>query len=117
MSTVERKYRMTRIGTGDYILPANDGETFWRISKYSDGPSYGLYEWKRDRTFWGAWKWHSALAIQKADDPLDWENWDQWVGACATRQEAINGALNWKPPEPVKPKGSLRDAIRTMIET
>lgn len=46
MSTTERKYAMTRIATGDYLLPSNDARTIWRIERYTDGPSLGL-DWPR----------------------------------------------------------------------
>jgi len=45
--TTARKYVMTRIDKGDYLLPSNDGETLWRIRQYMDGPSWGLLDWPR----------------------------------------------------------------------
>lgn len=90
----ERKYAMTKIDAGDYLLPANDGETLWRLKTYTEGPSSGL-DWPRDREVWGLWKWRpSAVArVHGRVDPDDWEDWEFWEGLCETRQEAIDAAL------------------------
>lgn len=88
-AAAERKYRMLRVGTGDYILPSNDRKTIWRIARYEDGPSHGLVGMARDRDFWGAWKWTST----SPPDP-EWDDrWALMADMYDTRQQAIDFAL------------------------
>lgn len=93
--TAERRYVMTRISAGDYLLPSNDQATLWRISRYVD-------EWEdetgRNRRVdrWAYAKYHGAIAAAlDADDLLDWENWHHW-GSYPTRAEAAEAAARWK---------------------
>lgn len=67
-STPQRKYALTRIGPGDYLLPSNDGQTIWRIAKYEDGPSHGVEGMDRDRDFWGVWKWNERGHPHEVED-------------------------------------------------
>lgn len=32
--TVERVYQLTKVSSGDWLLPSNDGNTVWRICQY-----------------------------------------------------------------------------------
>lgn len=75
-STPQRKYALTKIAAGDYLLPSNDAQTIWRITAYTDGPSNGL-EIPKDRKFWGLWRWDSACYASRSGvvDPDDWEQW------------------------------------------
>ena len=87
---IERKYVLTKIAAGDYLLPSNDGKTIWRIMRYEDGPSYSL-DWPKDRMVWGAWSWRGDL------DRVDPDAWDMWACGsqwCDTRQQAIDEALS-----------------------
>jgi hypothetical protein len=91
----ERKYVMTRVGRGDYLLPGNDGTTLWRLRTYEDGPSHGL-DWPRDLTFWGIWKWDRSLVADSdldTVDPGDWDRWEHVEGQYESRREAIDAAL------------------------
>jgi hypothetical protein len=90
---IRRKYALTKIACGDYLLPSNDGQTIWRLCTYEDGPSHGLEEWPRDVTLWGVWKWTGA---GDAVDPGDWGQWDMWEGTLQTRAEAIHAALKMR---------------------
>ena len=96
-TATERKYALTRIEAGDYLLPSNDGRTLWRLSTYADGPSYGLVvDWKADRKFWGVWKFDGYFdGSFYPEDMLDWERWEMMDGSCATRQEAVKAALGY----------------------
>ena len=87
-----RKYVMTRLDTGDYLLPSNDGETIWRLSAYVDGPSQGL-DWPSDRQVWGAWRWVGRGSPERAEDIDDWNLWELYTGTLPTRQEAIDEAM------------------------
>lgn len=94
--SVERRYRMTRVRAGCYLLPSNDGETIYRIESYIDGPSMGIEEWPRDIKLWGYWKWigpKNPWNMHPDDDPLDYRYWDQAPGIFNTRREAIEAAL------------------------
>lgn len=94
----ERKYSLTKIRSGDWLLPSNDFKTFWRIRQYEDGPSFGLLDWERDETFWGIWRWrgtedelNKALALEAVDEEPDL--WEYVEGSYARRHEAIDAAL------------------------
>lgn len=91
--TVERKYAMTRLGAGDYLLPSNDARTVWRISRYEDGPSHGLEEWPRDMMVWGAWRYTGPGPAPSEPEHLNWGYWSMETGPCDTRAEAIQEAL------------------------
>lgn len=96
--TTLRKYALSKLSAGDWLLPANDGQSFWRIRQYEDGPSYGIEGWVRDRTLWGVWRWEGdlkelskLLAVEEPDrEPALWEFYD---GTYARRSEAITAAL------------------------
>ena len=89
-ATVERKYALTRIKAGDYLLPSNDGNTIWRIAKYVEGPSTGIEDWPRDRDVWGVWRrTGSGLYV----DLNDWDCFAFHGGMYNTRADAIAGAL------------------------
>jgi hypothetical protein len=98
---MDRNYSLIKIAQGDYLLPSNDGQTLWRIRRYEDGPSYGLEEWPRDRTFWGAWKYIGRIPWQDGLDSETYENLvydsDDWTGPVdwesTTRAQAIDAAL------------------------
>lgn len=96
----ERKFALTRLAAGDYLLPGNDGLTLWRIARYEDGPSHGLQDWPRDIEFWGAWRWDYNLGPNTIDR-LDTDTWDQWSLAHTfhdTRASAIRAALDDTEP-------------------
>lgn len=89
----DRKYAMTKIGKGDYLLPSNDGKTIWRIRRYTDGPSGGL-DWDADRDLWGIWRWlGSSLTAFNGACVDDWSQWDFMEGFHDTRKEAVDAAL------------------------
>lgn len=87
----ERKYVLTKVAVGDYLLPSNDGKTIWRIHRYTEGPTTGL-DWPRDRDVWGVWRWPGGSGRPPELD-LRWDHWQFWEGLHATRAEAVNAAL------------------------
>ena len=102
MSTVERKYQLTRITAGDYLLPSNDARTLYRIASYvEDGSlSYtgpGGREQVVRGTYWSVARWHTGLptdADVQSDEFLSWG--PQWVNVetlLPTRSAAIKAAL------------------------
>jgi hypothetical protein len=107
----ERKYALTRIEAGDYLLLSNDGKKLWRVKKIIEGPSSGL-DWPSDREVWGLWEWTGDL------DKLDIEDWNLWnfyEGMHETRHSAIDSALKSKQPQPRRTGGkTLQEAIMSM---
>lgn len=101
---IERKWQMTRLAAGDWLLPSNDRSTVFRISTYED--LYASHDDREEyRTYWGAWRWPRPIqALVREDygyghgyDPLeDWDAWVQIVHYCDTRREAIDAALRWE---------------------
>lgn len=91
----ERKYAMTRVAPGDYLLPSNDGRTLWRLSTYEDGPSYGLDVKWSDRKFWGVWRFDGDFSdgVITGADVEDWNRWELVHGMLGTRREAMESAL------------------------
>jgi hypothetical protein len=86
---IERKYQLIKVKAGDWLLPANDDKTVWRLRQYEDGPSHGL-DWPADKTFWMGHRWEGSA------DEIDIDDWDRWEYEfewCETREEAIQQAL------------------------
>ena len=96
----QRKYALTRIKAGDYLLPGNDGRTLWRIYSYEED---GSGEWcvngkwvKITGTYWGVMKYDPYGVVDFSnlpDDFLEWDRWSSWGSLLATRQAAINEVL------------------------
>lgn len=95
MNGPERKYAMTKISKGDYLLPGNDGKTIYRLEQYEDGPSYGLYDWPRDKLLWAVWRWTGdPNCVDVSDSPARWcDYWELVADVFPTRREAIGRAL------------------------
>lgn len=91
-TTTKRKYALTKVAPGDYLLPSNDAQTVWRIRRYTDGPSAGL-DLPRDREFWGVWRWENSVGIGGAVDIEAWDRWFFHEGLFDTRSEAIDAAM------------------------
>lgn len=84
-NTPKRKYVLTRLTAGDYLLPGNSGKMIFRISKYDDGPP-------EMHTCWGVWEWSGP------NDDLDvtWDpRWEILRGALERREQAIAWALRF----------------------
>lgn len=100
--TVERKYALTKIEAGDYLLLGNDGKTLWRVVKSEDGPSHGLDPkvFPKDFVEWQAWKWTGREHPETVDDlVLGDDRWDYWERG-DSREEAIQAALRSELPKP-----------------
>lgn len=96
-TTPERKFVLTKVGVGDYLLPGNDGRTLWRLRTYEDGASFGLEHYDHDFTRWGLYRYVHPLRsfdIQFTKDELDeWDLWETVDTDFPTRRAAIAEAL------------------------
>lgn len=110
----QRKYVLTRIAAGDYLLPSNDGKKLYRLQKQIEGPSSGL-DWPADKEVWGIFEWTGPL------DEIDIENWDRWdfyEGMHKTRRAAVDAALKPRPAVRERSGGkTLDEAIKSMISS
>lgn len=74
----ERKWQMTRVGAGDYLLPSNDEQTLWRITKYEerDGTLTRGDGTVVNGDFWALWRLRFPLPDYDAvdHDLWDWDN-------------------------------------------
>jgi hypothetical protein len=97
----DRKFAMTKIARGDYLLPSNDRKTLWRLTEYQED---GLSEVSADGknwhkltgTFWQTAKYRGSLAdnAQVPDDFLEWDRWETWETGLLKRKYAVEAALN-----------------------
>jgi hypothetical protein len=93
MTAVERKYALTKIGEGDWLLPSNNAEIIWRIHRPRlTGQTH-------------AWQLHTipVLSFQRIldrnwEDPREWAHWDYDSGGYRTRREAIDAAMGAEAP-------------------
>lgn len=96
----ERKYAMTRVRAGSYLLPSNDGETLWHIYSFEDGRSYGLMD-EPDRTWWACARFNgtfeeasvSVMRDLRDLDYIDSKNWIEMASYMVTLRQAIRAAL------------------------
>ena len=92
-ATVERRYALTRLSAGDYLLPSNDGTTLYRLQRYMDGPSCGIMGWPRDRWMWRVFRWCKPLPCDDIDLGEYFDGWREVSVMHDTRREAIDSAL------------------------
>lgn len=91
----ERKYAMTRLGPGDYLLPSNDAKTLWRITRYEeDGSAIYVNADGSERPltgmYWMTWKYKRPLDSGEA---LNMDEFVPWDLLLPTRAAAIRAAL------------------------
>lgn len=85
--TERRRYALTKIRPGDYLVPANDGETLYRLSTYTeDGSVEGLVG-----TFWGVWRYKGRRPLDALglEDLEDWNEWEMVEMLLRTRRQAL----------------------------
>lgn len=75
----ERKYVLTSLGSGDYLLPGNNGKTLWRIFRATPG--------------WEIWRWRHQVGENAPAVSEEWADWDHVQSHNNTRAEAISEAL------------------------
>lgn len=82
----DRKYPLSKIASGDYLLPSNDGRRLWRILYAQDdetGASWMIMRWLGG----------PIPSIVTERELLDWALWESWDFGYRTRREAIEKAL------------------------
>lgn len=95
--TVERKYAMTKIEKGDWLLPSNDGKTVWRIRICTELAPSPDGHGDREVDHWEIWRWlGSTLTAFAGGDVEDWSQWDFYEGYHKTRKDAVDSALRLK---------------------
>lgn len=94
-----RKYVLTRITTGDYMFPSNDGQRLWRIYTYQEDGSLERNGKEVRGTFWAAARFIGTLADAEAlmrsdpDEFLSWTPWEFWSGPWRKRADAVDSAV------------------------
>jgi hypothetical protein len=85
-----RKWALTKLDSGDYICPSNNGLTLYRFSSYQDGSDYGLTDvGYRSRTWWRLrtiprYIAETRIGYMDADE-LPWDD----IGIYESRKEAL----------------------------
>jgi len=81
MDVTERRYVMTKVGSGDYLLPSNDGLTIWRIAR-DEGEGWSLWRWSGET--------RPGVPI---GDPYDWSKWELREQGHDSRRNAVDAAM------------------------
>jgi hypothetical protein len=95
----DRRYALTRVRAGSYLLPSNDMEVLWHIYSFEDGRSHGLDV--PDRTYWACACYrgsYRAAVDAVARDLEDYgyvtrDDWHETDSYLRTRADAIRAAL------------------------
>jgi|SRR5579872_4380612 len=95
---MERKYVLTRVRKGDYLLPSNDLKTLWRIYSYEEEGSLieelpGGEERPVLGTFWACSRRPMPDTNTLMDEDFLYDGWEHWAGPLNTRTAAIEEAL------------------------
>ncbi len=106
---IKRKFKLTRIGAGDYLLFDNEGRDLWRVCTYEEDGSATYEDTKgRERavtgTFWQTQKYtgrlvrdeHGVVADTPGGSAIDLDNfdlWQTWIRANRSRHSAIQAVL------------------------
>ena len=95
---IERKWRMSRLGSGDWAWPSNSALTMWRAVSYDeyDGTLETADGEVIRGTFWALLRFaHDPKAMTPADIDNRWDEtvWPRVASLLPTRQAAIDYAL------------------------
>jgi hypothetical protein len=102
----ERRYTLTKVEAGDYLLPSNDGRSLWRIKRATElepvrsGVGELEHETTREVHVWEAWRYIErwtgyavGRVVELPDDFLEWQHWSLEESWHSTRAEAIAAAI------------------------
>lgn len=103
MTTATRKYQMTRVRAGSYLLPSNDAQTLWHVYSFEDGISHGVDH--PDRTYWACARflgtYEQAVFAASADVEnygyITRDGWQETDTYLRTRKDATDAALRNTP--------------------
>lgn len=93
-----RRYAMTKVGAGDYLLPSNDGLTLWRLQRYTEDGSLQQRigdEWTpvKGTRFWRLLRLTTRMDLLSIVDPDDETSWVEVESLLRSRTDAIEAAL------------------------
>lgn len=97
----ERKYAMTKLAPGSYLLPSNDATKLFHIYRFEDGRSYGLQD-EPDRMWWACARYRGSYdsAVRSVERNIDDYGYiadrDDWIEVDSylrTRAEAVTAAM------------------------
>lgn len=86
---IARRYALTKLAPGDYLLPSNDGQRLYRIARGAE-PAGVLGE--REVETWELFRYREPISSTSAVD-TDWAAWDCVATAMRRRADAIDEAL------------------------
>lgn len=103
----DRRFALTKIDAGDYLLPDNDETHLWRVVRYEDGSHYGLDVPYASRTFWRVLRCRRTvleLAMthhlgEIVEEWFEWEECDQWLPSRAAALAAIEARMAPHPSQ------------------
>lgn len=87
-----RKYQMTRLGAGDYILPSNDGTVLFRIVRIDEVDN------DRPVKVWSVYVYDTPveeIPEELPEDFIEWNRWNEISHWHPTRKAAIDDALTY----------------------
>lgn len=82
----ERRYVLTKVWPGEYLLPSNDARTIWRLKNEDSGSDHG----------WAVYRWNGDVDLQAIAESIadyEWDRWETCEYGLATRRDAIDAAL------------------------
>lgn len=96
--TTERRWQMTRLAAGDYLLPSNDGTTLWRLERYEerDGTLTRDDGSVVNADFWMVSRFRLPLDEASAHDLDDRSLWVGHRWMLPTRAAAIAEAMSYE---------------------
>jgi hypothetical protein len=80
----ERRYALTKVSAGDYLLPSNNAQTLWRIAR-------------DEREGWSLWRWAGSLSEAIFEHLDDWRYWECMEAHLSTRAEGVREAMRLAP--------------------
>lgn len=79
-----RRYVLTKVSAGDYLLPSNDAQSLWRIAR-------------DEREGWSLWRWADELSVAIFEHLDDWNRWECMAAHLSTRDEGVREAMRLSP--------------------
>lgn len=87
-----RRWALSKLGPGDYLLPSNDSRTLWRLTAYEDGADFGAVVPYARRRFWMARSVPFPPYLVQAE--VDEQPWVEQALRLPSRAAAIDYAMS-----------------------